>query len=65
MKFCSICNKKYPTIKRESFKTLPNVMLIVLKRFDFDYQTMRRLKLDDYFEFPHQLDMRKYSQQNL
>ena len=27
-------------------------MLIVLKRFEFDYETMNKNKLNDYCEFP-------------
>ena len=37
---CEKCNKKYPTLKRVSIKTLPNTLILVLKRFEFDYKTM-------------------------
>ena len=37
---CDICDKKYPTLKRTSIKTLPNMLILVLKRFEFDYVTM-------------------------
>ena len=59
--FCEKCNKKIPAIKNLDFKTLPRVLMIVLKRFEFDYSKMTRYKLNDYFEFPLELDMNKYT----
>lgn len=38
--FCETCNKKIPTLKRVCIKKLPNILIIVLKRFEFDYDTM-------------------------
>ena len=35
------------------------------KRFEFDLDTMQRVKLNDYFEFPSDLDMSKYTQEYL
>jgi hypothetical protein len=32
-----------------------------LKRFEFDYDNMQRIKLNDFFEFPTELDMSKYT----
>jgi hypothetical protein len=37
---------------RCSIKSLPNTVVIHLKRFEFDYNTMLRHKMNDYFEFP-------------
>ena len=37
---CEKCKKKYPTLKRVTIKTLPNILILVLKRFDFNLQTM-------------------------
>ena len=34
---CETCNKKYPTLKRIVLKTLPNHLIICLKRFEFNY----------------------------
>ena len=36
-----------------------------LKRFDFDYETMQRLKLKDRFEFPIHLDMKPFTVEGL
>lgn len=46
-----------PTQKRSSLKQLPNHLIIHLKRFEFDYETMQNSKLNDRFEFPRELDM--------
>ena len=57
---CDICNEKKSCNKRQIFKTLPNYLVIVLKRFEFDYDDMIKYKLNDYFEFPMDLNMKKY-----
>ena len=58
---CDKCNKKYDTLKRTSIKTLPNYLIVVLKRFEFDYQTMSRSKVNDYCSFPNSLNMMPYT----
>lgn len=42
-------------------KTLPNLLVIQLKRFDYDWERNRALKFDDYFRFPKVLDMEPYT----
>ena len=59
--FCQSCNKKIPAIKHQSFKTLPRILIFVLKRFEFNYNTMTKTKINDYYEFPLDLDMTKYT----
>jgi ubiquitin carboxyl-terminal hydrolase 9/24 len=58
-------DKKVPTLKRQSIKKLPNILNIVLKRFEFDYETMQKYKVNDFCEFPLELDMREYTQNAL
>ena len=58
--FCPHCNKKLPVIKSQNFKSLPRILLLVLKRFEFNYDTMIKEKIDDFYEFPFELDMTKY-----
>ena len=41
-----ICHKKL------RLKALPNILVISLKRFDYDYKTMTKFKLNNYLEFP-------------
>jgi hypothetical protein len=44
-----------PTIKRQSIKTLPRHLMICLKRFDFDYEVMQQVKINERLEFPHEV----------
>lgn len=63
--FCDKCEKKRDTLKRCTIKRLPNVLFIELKRFEFNFDTMSKIKLNDYCEFPMDLDMTKYSQEHI
>ena len=63
--FCPECNKKMPAVKSQNFKTLPRMLIFVLKRFEFDFNTMTRTKLNDYYEFPIELNMNKYTSEYL
>ena len=58
--FCPECQKKFPAVKSQNFNTLPRMLIFVLKRFEFNYDTMRKVKINDYYEFPLELDMTKY-----
>ena len=60
---CPQCNKKFPAIKSQNFKTLPRIFMFVLKRFEFNFQTMQKTKINDYYEFPMILDMNKYTEE--
>ena len=57
---CEKCNTKRTCHKRQIFKSLPNILVIALKRFEFDYDMMVKIKLNSYFEFPFELDMKEY-----
>jgi len=39
------------------------VLTFCLHRFDLDYNTMERFKINSRFEYPLELDMHKYTQQ--
>jgi len=58
---CAKCDKKVDTLKRTSLKTLPRFLIITLKRFEFDFDRMIRVKVDDLCEFPLELDMLPYT----
>jgi ubiquitin carboxyl-terminal hydrolase 9/24 len=62
---CEKCEKKIPTLKRCCIKKLPNVLILVLKRFEFNFDTMTKFKVNDYCEFPMDLDMSEYCQDEL
>jgi len=61
--FCEKCDKKVSAYKRQNIKTLPNVLLIVLKRFEFNVETMAKVKVNDFCEFPHELDLEEFTQE--
>ena len=52
---CEKCNEKRSAIKRTCIKKLPKYLCIQLKRFDYDWESNRSLKFDDYFQFPRVL----------
>lgn len=45
--FCEKCNKKCDAHKGLKFTKFPYLLTLHLKRFDFDYTTMHRIKLND------------------
>ena len=61
--FCGVegCMREVDALKRSCIKELPNSLIMHLKRFDFDMETLQRIKLNDYFEFPHELDLTPYT----
>ena len=63
--FCEKCSVKRNTTKRMCIKSLPQTLVIQLKRFHYDWETNRALKFDDYFEFPWILDMGPYTAQGI
>lgn len=63
--FCEKCNEKRSAIKRTCIKRIPKYMCIQLKRFDYDWESNRSLKFDDYFQFPRRLDVSPYTYDSL
>jgi ubiquitin carboxyl-terminal hydrolase 9/24 len=62
---CAECNKKVNTLRRVCLKRLPNHMILALRRFEFDFDTMVKVKVNDYCEFPMKLNLEPYTQQGL
>jgi ubiquitin C-terminal hydrolase len=62
---CSTCNKKVDALKRCCIKSLPNNLIIHLKRFEFDLELMRRTKVNEYCEFPLKLNLEPYTFEGL
>jgi ubiquitin carboxyl-terminal hydrolase 9/24 len=60
---CAKCDKKVDTLKRTCVKELPRYLIVSLKRLDFD--RMIRVKVNDFCEFPLELDMFPYTQEGL
>ena len=63
--FCEKCAVKRNTNKRMCIKSLPQTLVIQLKRFHYDWETNRAVKFDDYFEFPWILDMGPYTAEGI
>lgn len=63
--YCEKCDKKVPTLKRTCISRLPKHLILVLKRFEFDYDTMQKVKVNAYCEFPEILNMEPYTQAGL
>ncbi|CAI5730444.1 unnamed protein product [Peronospora destructor] len=57
---CDRCKVKRNAIKGLKFSKLPYILMLQLKRFDFDYATMSRIKLHNNVTFPKYLDMNSY-----
>lgn len=54
---CPRCQKKVDAEKGLKFCSFPYILSLQLKRFDFDYTTMRRIKLNDRVTFPDRIDL--------
>ena len=63
--YCDFCQNKFPVIKSQSFNKLPRILMFVLKRFEFDNQSLQKIKINDEYEFPLELDMSDYMYNNL
>jgi len=61
--YCERCEKKVKAKKRTTFKILPNYLIFILKRFDYDYTTGQKKKINDYYEFPFELSMEEFTQE--
>jgi ubiquitin carboxyl-terminal hydrolase 9/24 len=55
------CDMNVDTLKRISIKKLPRFLIIALKRFEFDFDRMVRVKLNDYCEFPTELNVEPFT----
>jgi ubiquitin carboxyl-terminal hydrolase 4/11/15 len=57
--YCNSCFKSTPNFKKYELERLPQMLIIVLKRFK--YTKMYRSKIDAYIDFPlYDLDMSDY-----
>lgn len=61
---CIHCNKKVKATRKQSFLTLPNYLILVLKRFSYDAGTNMRRKLNDRFTFDEKLDLSTFLHEN-
>ena len=57
---CSNCNQKVTISKITSLNKLPNVLVVHLKRFYLNYDIFKTMKINSKFEFPKELNLKKY-----
>lgn len=62
---CDHCENKVTALRRVCIKYLPNVLFITLRRFEFDYDKMKRVKVNDYCEFPMEISMENFTQEGI
>ena len=58
---CEKCKKKVTAMKRVCVKSLPPVLILHLKRIEFDFELLERIKVNDECQFEHLLDMEPYT----
>jgi len=58
--FCEHCQRKVTAEKHQRFRTLPEVLVLSLRRFEYSVELGRRRKINDYFDFEDELDMSPY-----
>lgn len=59
--YCDKCKENTDTILKSAISTLPNVLILSLKRFDLDYNTFETVKLNSRCAFGQTLNMKQYS----
>jgi len=57
---CEQCGTKVPAAKRLLLKSTPLFLTLQLKRFDYNYQTWQRIKLNNRVTFPMELDFKPW-----
>jgi hypothetical protein len=60
-----VAGRKVDALRGCSFRTLPPTLIIHLKRFDFDLESMDRRKVNDHLSFPMELNMFPYTEEGL
>lgn len=58
---CEGCNKKVNIQKRTLISQTPNVLIVHLQRIIFNFDTFKNDKINSFFEFPLELDLKPYS----
>ena len=63
--YCEKFDRKVPAIKRICIRDLPNTLILHLKRFEFNFDAMCQMKVNDYCEFPLNLNMYPFTEEGL
>lgn len=59
--YCEEYGRKVRASKKTVLKKIPRTLILNLKRFEFDYTTMQKKKVNDYCEFPMDLNLYKWT----
>lgn len=62
---CETCHKKVDIVKRTLLKELPNVLVVHLQRIVFNFDTFSNEKINSRLEFPHDLDLKRFTKRGL
>merc|ERR1719242_2167825 len=60
---CSKCDKKVTALKRSCFTQLPDTLMVHLQRFEFNLETMLKVKINSKLEFPLALNMKRFTKE--
>ena len=58
---CDSCHKTVDLSKRTLIAETPNVLIVHLKRIEYNFETDQNEKINTSFKFPHVLDLKPYS----
>ena len=62
---CDKYNKKIDAQRRTYIGKPSNTMVFNLKRFEYDYNTMQRKKINDFVEFPEIIDLKPWTKEGI
>jgi ubiquitin C-terminal hydrolase len=58
---CEACGRHVDAVKQISMKSLPDNLIFHLKRFEYAVDIGKRIKVNDYFQFPREIDLFPYT----
>jgi len=62
--YCSQCDAKVSATRRQTISKPPKQLILNLKRFEWNFETMIRRKINTRFTFEHVLDIKEYMTSN-
>ena len=63
--FCDRCKKNCDTVLRTAISSLPDMLVLSLKRFDLDFNTFETVKINSRCAFGQTLNMKRYTLEGL
>ena len=62
---CEACGRHVDAVKQISIKSLPDNLIFHLKRFEYAFDIGKRIKVNDYFQFPREIDLFPYTLEHI